>query len=138
MISATTDKRLTRGFLAAGLMNLSTVPLFSLGLTNQYLSELSPQVFSQFGLGMVMLWGVAYITVAWRYRDVRWLVAVFAIEKLIYVISWFVWLAGHELSTVYERSLLTGVFYTGYGPSDILFGLFFAYVFIRTSSDRTS
>lgn len=128
------DDAITKGFLLAGLMNILAVPLFSLGLTNRYLSELSPQVFSQFGLGMIMVWGAAYVAVAWRFREVRWLVAVFAIEKLIYTVSWFVWLAAHagQLGAIYGRSPLTGVFYTIYGPNDLLFGLFFAYVFIRT------
>ena len=128
------DSAITKGFLAAGLMNLTAVPLFSLGLTNTYLGELSPQVFSQFGLGMIMVWGAAYISVAWRFRDVRWLIGVFAVEKLIYSVTWFVWLAGHQLGAVYERSTLTGVFYTIYGPNDILFMLFFGYVFVKTGS----
>ena len=71
-----------KGFLLAGAVNFGGVLLFSQGLTNAYLSELYPQVFSTFGLVVILLWGLAYVATAGIYRQARWLVGVFAVEKL--------------------------------------------------------
>jgi hypothetical protein len=77
---------------------------------------------------MIMVWGLAYIAVAKDYENVKWLVAVFAIEKLAYVIVWIKWLTKNDISQVLEQDLLTGIFYTIYGPSDFTFGVFFAVI----------
>jgi hypothetical protein len=130
----TANPRITAGFLAAGGMNIGGVLIFSLGLTNSYLSELYPAVFSTFGLICIALWGAAYIAVSKSYAAVPALVAVFAVEKAIYTASWFLWLAQHggELPAIFARSPVTGVFYVIYGPNDLLFGVFFAVVAWRT------
>ena len=122
---------ITRGFLAAGLVNVIGVLIFSLAFTNTYLSELYPQVFSSFGLVVIILWGIAYIAVSQSYRHVRWLIAVFTLEKLVYVISWIVWLGqnGAQLPIIFDTSSITGIFYATYGVFDIIFGLFFLRVF---------
>ncbi|MBA3530765.1 MAG: hypothetical protein H0T73_02435 [Ardenticatenales bacterium] len=125
-----TSSLIPRGFQLAGLMNILGIPFFSLGFTNRYLTELYPEVFSTFGLIVIILWGLAYIAVAQSYLQVRTLIAVFAIEKLVYVISWVFWLMAHgaELPTIMANSPITGMFYVIYGLNDLLFGLFFAWV----------
>ena len=117
------------GFRLAGATNIVGVLVFSLGLTNERLIELSPIVFSRFGLISIMLWGMAYWAVATSYRTVPSLVGVFAIEKLIYVITWGMWLKAHggDLSVLFAESPLTAIFYSVYGPIDFVFGLFFAF-----------
>ena len=77
-------KWIPHGFKLAAAINIFGILLFSKGLTNTYLAELDPQVFSTFGQGCIILWGLAYLAVAERYREVRWLVAVFTVEKLVY------------------------------------------------------
>ncbi len=121
------------GFVAAGAVNILGVMLFSKGMTNDYLSGLDPQVFSSFGLKVIMLWGLAYLAVAGCYREARWVVAVFALEKLLYVAAWVIWMSEHgsELPVIFETSPLTWTFYVIYGPNDLLFGVFFAWVFFR-------
>jgi hypothetical protein len=123
----------SRGFWLAGLANILGVLFFSAGFTNHTLSELYPEVFSSFGLLVIILWGLAYIAVAQSYSHVRPLVALFAIEKLVYVLSWGLWWLAHgaDFSTIMARSPLTGTFYIIYGINDLLFGLFFAWVFWR-------
>ncbi|MCP3956731.1 MAG: hypothetical protein GY719_02645 [bacterium] len=108
--------------------------LFSLGFSNPHIAEHSPQVFSIFGQGVVLLWGLAYIAVATCYRAAKWVVAVFVVEKLVYFVTWIVWISQHgsELSAIFDRSPLTGTFFAIYGPNDLLFGLFFAWVFLET------
>jgi hypothetical protein len=122
--------RLTWGFVAAGFMNIVGVLLFSRGFTNDYLIELSPNEFSRFGLLVIVIWGLAYLGVARSYPAVPALVLVFALEKAIYTATWFIWLAKHAgaFGMIWERDPLTAVFYAIYGPNDLLFGLFFAWV----------
>lgn len=121
------------GFVVAGAVNILGVLLFSKGLTNAYLSELDPQVFSTFGLKVIIVWGLAYLAVAGCYREAKWVVAVFALEKLLYFAAWVIWMSGHrsELGAIFDASPLTGAFFVIYGPNDLLFGIFFAWVFLR-------
>ena len=121
------------GFRLAGAGNIVGVLLFSLAFTNERLIELSPAVLSRFGLISIMLWGLAYFSVASSYSAVPLLIGVFALEKFIYVVSWLVWIREHgqALSPLFTESPLTATFYTFYGPNDFIFGAFFAYVAMR-------
>src|SRR3970282_710078 len=74
---------ITQGFIIAGLMNL-TVLIFSRFFTNPTIPEFDPVVMSNFGLLMIVLWGLAYMSIAKNFRDVKWLVGVFVVEKFIY------------------------------------------------------
>ncbi|PZX53085.1 hypothetical protein LV84_03289 [Algoriphagus ratkowskyi] len=130
------NKTLTYGFIAAGLMNIGGVLTFSRFFTNSSISEFDPVVMSNFGLLMILVWGLAYIAIAKDFEKVRWLVAVFAIEKLIYGIVWAKWLLNNDLSEVYAQDAMAGIFYTIYGANDWIFFLFFSYVFLRTMSKR--
>lgn len=121
------------GFRLAGAINIVGVLIFSVALTNERLIELSPVVFSRFGLIAIMLWGMAYLAVTTSYNAVPYLVGVFAMVKLVYVVTWVVWMQqhGHLLSPLFAESPLTAVFYSIYGPIDFSFGVFFAYVALR-------
>jgi hypothetical protein len=123
---------ITRGFILAGLMNMSVL-MFSRVFTNEAITQADPIVMSNFGLLMIVVWGLAYISVAKAYDKVKWLVAVFAIEKLIYAVIWTFWHASNDVSSVFEQDVMAGVFYTIYGLNDYLFMLFFSFVFIQLS-----
>ncbi len=125
---------IARGFQLAAAVNILGILLFSLAFTNPRIGELSPQVFSTFGQGAVVLWGLAYLACAGCYRSAKWIVAVFALEKLVYFGTWVAWTLerGSELTSIFETSAVTGVFFTIYGPNDLLFGLFFGWVFFRS------
>ncbi len=116
----------------AGAVNLIGVLVFSKGFTNSYLSELDPQVLSTFGLVGICLWGLAYFATAESYREAKWVVAVFAVEKVVYFAAWVLWMVrnGSRLPEIFETSPLTGTFFAIYGPNDLLFGVFFAWVFL--------
>lgn len=121
-------------FRIAGLSNIVGVMVFSLALTNERLIALSPIVLSRFGLVSIMLWGCAYYSVARSYRLVPGLVAVFAVEKAIYVATWVIWMQAHgaELPLLLSESPLTGVFYAIYGVLDFIFATFFALICWRS------
>ncbi|RAI83846.1 hypothetical protein [Algoriphagus yeomjeoni] len=130
------DKTITYGFIAAGLMNIGGVLTFSRFFTNATINEFDPVVMSNFGLVMIVIWGLAYISVARDFEKVNWLVAVFAMEKLIYGFVWTKWHMNNDLAAVYAEDSMAGIFYTIYGANDWLFFIFFALVFIKTLAKK--
>jgi len=123
---------ITKGFIISGLMNASVL-IFSRLFTNSTIAEFDPNVMSNFGLLMILIWGLAYISVAKSYDKVKWLVGIFAIEKLIYGCVWIHWILNNTISEVYEKDLMAGVFYSIYGINDWVFFIFFVVVFLRLS-----
>jgi hypothetical protein len=126
------NERITKGFLLAGLMNTSVL-VFSRMFNNPTIAEFDPNVMSNFGLLMILIWGFAYISVAKNYHLVKWLVGVFAIEKFIYGCVWIDWMMNNDIYQVYEKDFMAGVFYSIYGINDWIFFAFFAFVFYRLS-----
>jgi hypothetical protein len=126
------------GFRLAAAANIVGVLLFSQAFSSERFISLSPVVFSRFGLVSIMLWGLAYLAVASVYDRVPKLVAVFAVEKGLYVATWLFWMRsrGGELPGLFNVSPLTATFYAIYGPTDLLFGLFFALVALRVFRTR--
>lgn len=124
------------GFLAAGLANISGVLLATQGFTSPAVAQYFPSVFSDFGMIAIILWGLAYIAVSRSYAAVPWLVAVFAIEKAAYVMTWVLWMNANSgvLPAIQEQSVTAWLFYLVYGANDLAFGLFFGWVFLKTRS----
>jgi len=125
-----TARQTVLGFRLAAAANVLGVLVFSLGFTNRQLTSLSPVVLSRFGLVSIVLWGLAYLAISEAADRVPGLVAVFALEKLVYVVTWIVWMGrfGAELPRIFSEAPLAATFMAIYGPNDLLFGLFFAVV----------
>ncbi len=126
-----TDTTIQKGFILAGLSNILGVLICSKAFTNDVMMDTQPGVMGYFGLASIILWGLAYISVSKSYRQAKWLVGVFVIEKLAYVVVWLAFISSQSLSAVYEQDILAGVFYTIYGINDFIFMLFFAFVFLK-------
>ena len=126
------------GFYAAAFVNIAGVLLFSQLYSNGLMSSLYPAVFSNFGLICIQLWGLAYWAVAKHWVHVPALIAVFAVEKLAYAVSWLQWMdqSVQQLPTVWSASPLTATFYLIYGPTDFAFGLFFVLVALQARRMR--
>ena len=124
-----TKNTIAKGFILAGIMNMSVL-VFSRFFTNSVIPETDPDVMSNFGILMIVIWGLAFIAVAKDYYKVKWLVAVFAIEKFIYGFVWTKWILTNSIAVVYEKDTMAGIFYSIYGINDWLFCVFFTYVFI--------
>ncbi|WP_026933722.1 hypothetical protein [Christiangramia echinicola] len=129
------SKTITKGFVIAGLMNMSVL-VFSRFFSNPVIPEFDPVVMSNFGLLMIVIWGLAYISVAKYYQHTKWLIGVFAVEKLIYGFNWTTWILSNDLSNIYDKDLFAGLFFSVYGINDWLFFLFFSYVFIQIFSSK--
>lgn len=121
---------ISKGFIISGLMNASVL-VFSRFFTNAVIPEYDADVMSNFGLLMILVWGLAYISVAKNYDKVKWLIGVFAIEKLIYGCIWIYWIANTNLSEVFQKDTMAGLFYSIYGINDWFFCIFFFYVYFR-------
>ncbi|QFI38585.1 hypothetical protein FR932_12380 [Moritella marina ATCC 15381] len=113
------------GLILAALVNIAGVLTFSQLFSNTAINEADPIVMSNFGLVMIMVWGLAYFAAAMTKGSIRLLVSAFAVEKLVYVCAWVYWLATNNLFTLYEIDLLAGIFYTIYGLNDLVFMVFF-------------
>lgn len=130
------NKTITYGFIAASMMNIFGVLTFSKFFTNSTIAEFDPVVMSNFGLLMVLVWGLAYLSVAKDFAKAKWLIAVFSIEKFIYGFVWIKWLLNNNLSAVYAEDAMAGIFYTIYGANDWLFFFFFTFVFLRITTKK--
>ena len=124
------DTTITKGFILAGLMNASVL-ISSRLFTNTTIPKFDPSVMSNFGLLMIVIWGLAYISVAKSFQQVKWLIGVFAVEKFIYGYVWTNWTLNNNISEVYEQDKMAGTFYSIYGINDWVFFVFFALVFLR-------
>ena len=120
-----------KGFIAAGLSNIFGVIICSKAFTNDVMLATQPGVMGTFGLISIILWGFAYIAVSQSYGRVRWLVGVFVIEKLAYVIAWLALINSRSLGAIYDQDVLAGAFFTIYGANDLIFMLFFGFVFLK-------
>ena len=130
------NETIAKGFVLAGLMNILGVLVNSRFFTNAVIPEVDPVVMSNFGLLMIIIWGLAYISVSKNYDKVKWLVGVFAIEKFIYGSLWTNWILSNSLADVYNKDTSAGIFYSIYGINDWIFFAFFLFVFIRLVSAK--
>lgn len=130
------DSTITNGFVIAGLMNMSVL-VFSRLFTNPTIAEYDPVVMSNFGLLMIVVWGLAYISIAKTFHTVKWLVAVFAVEKFIYGFIWTSWMINNNIKDVFAKDTMAGMFYSVYGINDWLFFVFFSAVFIYLTKLKT-
>jgi hypothetical protein len=118
-----------RGLIAAAVANISGALIFSRGFTNTAINQADPVVMSNFGLLMIMVWGLAYLSAATIRSNIQWLAAAFAVEKLVYVVVWVKWLSENSLTQLYAKDAFAGVFFSIYGLNDFVFMLFFVWVF---------
>ena len=72
------------------------------------------------------------MSISQKYEQLNWLVGVFAIEKFIHGFNWINWISTNDLSAVYNKDQMAGIFYATYGVNDFLFFVFFLYVFIKS------
>ena len=121
-----------KGFVLSGIMNIGGALIFSRFFTNKIIPEADPVVMSNFGLLMIIVWGLVFLSISQKYEQLNWLVGVFAIEKFIHGFNWINWISTNDLSAVYNKDQMAGIFYATYGVNDFLFFVFFLYVFIKS------
>ena len=112
-------------------MNIGGVLVFSRAFTNGAINDADPVVMSNFGLLMIAIWGLAYWAAATLTSNIKWLVGAFAIEKLVYGVTWSLWMSENNLAQLYSKDFFAGVYYSIYGPNDFVFMLFFTWIFFQ-------
>lgn len=124
------DNLIKNGFIFAGLANIVGILTITRGMTSDTLANADPVLFSNFGVLMIILWGLVYIGSSRFATTSVLLPATFAIEKLAYTLAWVFWTADHgdTVAAITERDFLGGLFLGGYGINDGLFCIFFAAV----------
>ena len=123
---------ITKGFVLSGIMNIGGVLIFSRFFTNDAITVADPVVISNFGLLMIVVWGLVFLSVSQKYEELNWLIGVFAIEKFLYGLNWINWISNNDLFALFNKDQMAGIFYALYGINDWLFFLFFLYVFIKS------
>ena len=123
---------ITKGFVLSGIMNIGGVLIFSRFFTNDAITVADPVVISNFGLLMIVVWGLVFLSVSQKYEELNWLVGVFTIEKFLYGLNWINWISNNDLFALFNKDQMAGIFYALYGINDWLFFLFFLYVFIKS------
>ncbi|WP_211293270.1 hypothetical protein [Brunnivagina elsteri] len=123
------------GLIAAAFMNIGGVLVFSRVFTNVAINNADPIVMSNFGLLMIVVWGLTYLGTAFIQSNIKWLIGAFAIEKLVYVVAWVRWISENSLAPLYSQDVFAGAFYSIYGLNDLVFMLFFAWVFLSQHTE---
>lgn len=127
-----------QGFILAGIYNLVGILGFTQFFTDRTLMENDPIVFSWLGQIAIILWGLAYLSVARSFWNVPYLVVVFCLEKMLYAGAWLYWLATppEKLDVLAGQSMLMFCFFASYGFGDFLFGLFFLIAAVNSFKGR--
>jgi hypothetical protein len=129
------NKILKNGLIAAAIMNIGGVLVFSRAFTNVAINNADPVVMSNFGLLMIVVWGLAYLGAATINSKIKWLAGAFAVEKLVYVLVWVMWLSKNSLASLYSTDLFAGIFFSIYGLNDLVFMLFFLGAFLTQNAE---
>lgn len=124
------QKLVRNGFILAALMSFSVL-VWSRGFTNVAINQADPAVMSNFGLLMIIIWGMAYIGAASTIANLKWLAGAFALEKLVYAVIWINWHLENSVQALYSTDTFAGIFYSIYGLNDLIFMLFFTAVFFK-------
>ena len=131
------QKLIKFGLILAAIMNFSVL-IFSRGFTNPVINNADPVVMSNFGLLMIIMWGIAYLAALPANANIKWLAGTFALEKLIYGIVWINWQLENSLLAVYSTDIFAGIFYSIYGINDLVFMAFFTCVFFTCNRKKPS
>ena len=114
----------------SGIMNIGGVLVLSRCFTNHVINETDPVVMSNFGLIIIVVWGIVFIAMAPKWEHLKWLIGAFVIEKFIYATVWTQWILNNDVSSVFQQDVMAGIFYSIYGINDWFFCLFYLVVFI--------
>jgi len=129
-------KLIRHGLIASGLINIGAVLILSRGFTNTAINQADPIVMSNFGLLMIMVWGLAFLGASTIPSGIKWLAGAFAVEKLVYTIVWIRWILENSLTQLYATDIFAGIFYSTYGLNDFLFMCFFFWIFYSYHSKK--
>ena len=120
-------------FGMAGMANIVTILVATRAFTDPLISQVDPAVFSTPSLVLIMVWGLAYLTVAPHWWKLPPMCLVFMLEKLVFVAMWVRWILSSrdQLPGLWEIDWQIALFYGGYGIVDTFFSLFFFWAWLQ-------
>ena len=107
-------------YLVAGLLNTLGLLIFNGFYTNESLTK--EPIFMIESQILIHLWGFVYIAASQKYDDLPWINLILSVEKIIYFVFWCIYIPNHANT----GNILTDIFYTIYGPVDLIFAVVFA------------
>ena len=121
------EKYIKNFFYLAGAVNILGTLTLSRFFTNESLVQIDPTIISSSGLILIIVWGLAFLATSNHYQKNRWIVGVFALEKITYVAMWCYWYftKDYTLKSLFDLDFMTGFFYATFGLNDLLFLCFF-------------
>jgi len=125
--------------VVACLVNFGIL-FFNLGFTRaEEIAALNPQVFSEFGQAMILVWGLAFLLAGLSDgKTPSYIWWAFSLEKALYVGSWLLWLQQKSLKQhissidaliqwdMASLDIFAPLFHYMYGPIDFIFFVLFA------------
>lgn len=117
------------GFVLAGAFNVIGILVTTRLFTADPIGPLYPGLFGPEGCALIVIWGLAYLAAAPRWRDLPALCGVFAVEKAFYGATWIAyWLHPHTptWATLRDEHPDAILFLTVYGAGDLVFAGLFA------------
>lgn len=118
---------ITKGFLVSSICNFM-VMIFSKGFSDN-LGKVDP-LFNINGCISIILFGLAYASVAYQYKLVPYASLTFVCEKLFYSVWWILWYQknGSTLPAIKEEDYVTYLYFSQVlGPGAIGWMFFFIY-----------
>ena len=121
------------GMILCGLVNIVAILFFSMFFTNPSISKFQPEVMSNFGLFMIIVWGLVFIAPASKIEFVPNILLAFAFEKLTYTSIWLLWwkdnFATFDFS--FQQDILSSGFQVLYGMNDFIWFIFFLWAYLK-------
>ena len=127
-------RTMRNGLIAAGLMNIGGVLAFSRLFSNQAINQADPVVMSNFGLAMIVVWGLAYLAAAASGVPLTWLAGVCARGDRVGVAAWLAWHSRNSVAQLFSEDAFAGIFFAIYGLNDLVFMVFFAWMFLARAN----
>ena len=130
------DSNIKKIFYLAGFVNILGALILSKFFSNETLISIDSNTVSNSGLALIIVWGLAFIATANHFKKNKWIVGVFALEKLTYVLMWCFWYFSkdYNMMSLFEKDFMAGFFYATFGLNDLLFFFFFTYVFLKRNN----
>lgn len=120
---------------SAAIANWLGVLILSKMLMNHSAFGTVDPLFSLAGLVLILVWGLAFWAVSLNPQEMKPLLLVFILEKLVYAGNHALWfLKGGSVVALWSQDVLLGIFYTVYGANDALYALLFFIAYRKTKS----
>lgn len=121
------------GMILCGMVNIVAILFFSMFFTNPNISKFQPEVMSNFGLFIIIVWGLVFIAPASKIEFVPNLLLAFVFQKLTYTLVWLFWWKDNyaAFDFQFKQDILASAFQVLYGMNDFIWFVFFLWAYLK-------